>query len=263
MNCQELREVIHPYLDRELDLARSLQIDQHLKECGACARACQQQQGLRSLITEAPLYFEAPRHLKKSLRSAVWEAHKAEAPRPFWRWGWWNSWTPLATVALLLMVCLSFLLLPSGQDHLAQELVTAQVRSLMPGHLIDIASSDQHTVKPWFNGKLDFSPPVLNLAAQGFPLVGGRLDYIHNRPVAVMVYQRRLHYINLFVWPSSGAASYSKKVLTRQGYNLIHWTEPGMTCWAVSDLSQGDLQEFAHLLRGYQSAPTTTSPSAK
>jgi anti-sigma factor RsiW len=123
------------------------------------------------------------------------------------------------------------------------------MRSLIPGHTIDVPSTDQHTVKPWFNGKLDFSPPVRDLAGIGFNLTGGRLDYVDNRPVAVVVYTRRLHTINLYIWPSNTDANAGVEVSARQGYNMIHWTKEGMTFWAVSDLNTSELHDFVKAQR--------------
>jgi anti-sigma factor RsiW len=148
-----------------------------------------------------------------------------------------------------LAVCLALLLLvtrtgPSPEQQLAQEVVSSHVRSLMASHVTDVASSDQHTVKPWFNGRLDFSPPVKNLAAQEFPLIGGRLDYLGGRSVAALVFQRHKHIINLIVWPAKMTDSKATPVGPSQGYNLIHWSEAGMAFWAVSDLNEKELMEF-------------------
>ena len=133
---------------------------------------------------------------------------------------------------------------------LTQELVAGHVRSqMLPSHRFDVESSDAHTVKPWFEGKLDFSPPVKDLAGQGFPLIGGRLDYLHNRPVAALVYRRRKHSINLFIWPSSPGDEAATPKATRQGFHMIRWTRSGMTFWAVSDLNEVELQEFVRLIQ--------------
>jgi anti-sigma factor RsiW len=132
----------------------------------------------------------------------------------------------------------------SAEKQLAQEIVSGHVRSLMGSHLMDVASTDQHTVKPWFNGRLDFSPPVKDLAAEGYPLTGGRLDYVGRRSVAALVFQRHKHVINLFVWPATEADSKPAAIKPTQGYNLIHWSKGGMAFWAVSDLNPKELMEF-------------------
>ena len=164
-------------------------------------------------------------------------------------WRWLAVAGSLAVAAIIITVLVFIQSGPARDDLLAQEIVSSHVRSLMANHLNDVASSDQHTVKPWFEGKLDFSPPVTDLTARGFPLVGGRLDYIGNRPVAALVYQRRQHFINLFVWPSADESESRSKMGIRQGYNLIHWNRAGMSYWAVSDLNINELQEFAQALQ--------------
>ncbi|MFZ0711206.1 MAG: hypothetical protein WAM53_14300, partial [Terrimicrobiaceae bacterium] len=143
---------------------------------------------------------------------------------------------------------------PGADQFLATQLVASHVRSLMLSHLTVVASSDQHTVKPWFDGKLDFAPAVVDLASEGFPLVGGRLDHLESRPVAALVYQRRKHFINLFVWPVETAAAESGKTMTRQGYQLLHWVDSGANYWAVSDVNGSELEAFKQLFQK-QTAP--------
>ena len=138
---------------------------------------------------------------------------------------------------------------PGADEFLATQLIASHVRSLMANHLTDVPSSDQHTVKPWLDAKLDFAAPVVDLAAQGFPLLGGRLDYLDNHSVAALVYQRRKHFINLFVWPTTPADSKPRKMVTRQGYHLLHWVDDDFTYWAVSDVNVEDLQTFKQQLQ--------------
>ena len=254
MNCEETKEFIHGYIDGELDVVHNLALEQHLRECAACARSCQEQQSLRKVMAGRSLYFEAPRALENRVRFAVRQASKAESPRWRWRWEWNWAWprvlAPLAGAALVMLIALPIILHTSTEDRLTQEIVSGHVRSLMANHLTDIASSDQHTVKPWFNGKLPFSPPVTDLAPQGFPLIGGRLDVVENQPVAALVYQHRKHFINLFIWPSTRNSSTPEHFQRQQGYHVIHWSQGGMEHWAVSDMNQGDLRDFVRLVRG-------------
>ncbi len=254
MNCPELTEVLHGYFDKELGPVQSLELERHLKQCPTCQRHYEEQQALRKVIAGQATYFETPARLGQRLRNAVREASRAEG-RPARRswdldWLWPRVLAPVAVVGMVLLIALPWLAQPSAQSRLARAIVSAHIRSLMAEHLTDVASSDQHTVKPWFNGKVPFSPPVSDPAAQGFPLVGGRLDVVEEQPVAALVYQRRKHFINLFIWPSLRSGSEKEKFLSLRGYNLIHWTKDGMDCWAVSDVSRGDLQEFAHLAGG-------------
>ncbi len=248
MDCAEIDLTLQAYLDGELDLPSSLEVERHLQACQACSQAYRGYRSLRSAMSAGPLHFEAPAGLRKRVRSSLRRMNRTEAgssPR------WWRRkvlWIPLAA-AIAMFAALPFLVRTPVESLLAQEVVAAHVRSLMPGHLTDVLSSDQHTVKPWFNGKLDFSPPVPELAGQGFPLLGGRLDYIGTRPVAALIYQRRKHLINLFVWPSQRSDKSAEAAVTQNGYHATRWTQSGMTYWAVSDVSEADLREFVNQLR--------------
>jgi anti-sigma factor RsiW len=245
--------LIHPYLDGELDLVRNLEIEAHLNDCQPCAQAYNELRSLHSAVSDTALRFQPPAALRNRVRSAIRDESKVtnRSSRLSWRW------IIPAMSGVVVIVALSFLALqnrPSTSDLIAQEIVSSHVRSLMEKHLTDVPSSDQHTVKPWFDGRLDFSPPVKDLASAGFSLVGGRLDYVDNRPVAALVYQHRQHYINVFVWPANGASDASGRALVRQGYNLIHRTNSGMNYWAISDLNLAELQEFVHLLQNDSAA---------
>lgn len=248
MNCHDAQQLIHPFVDGELELTGHLNIEQHLRECPGCSRDYQAQQRIASAVKAPPLYFVPPADLERRVRLAV----RSGGPR---RRGVWRiARLPLSIAASFLVVAgLSWQLGihsrgAAADDAFAQEVIAGHVRSLMAEHLVDVRSSDQHTVKPWFIGKLDFSPAVADYADQGFPLVGGRLDYVGRRSVAALVYQRRKHFINLFVWPGSPGRG-ELSVLSRQGYALVHWSNSGVEYWAVSDLNEKELEEFAMLVQ--------------
>jgi anti-sigma factor RsiW len=256
LSCQKAQELIHGYIDGELDLARSLAVEEHIHECEICAHAYRSQTTLRSSLNSASLYYPAPEKLKKRVQSALRKQAKSEMlPHGFgWRW-----LTVGASLALMLLIGVVVWRLvprspgPAGDELLAQQVVSDHLRSLqIPGHLTDVLSSDQHTVKPWFDGKVDFAPPVKDFAGHDFRLYGGRLEYLNNRAVATLIYQRRLHYINLFIWPAEQAGSTGEVTTQRLGYNLIHWTGSGMNFWAISDLNSVELHEFARLVQDGQ-----------
>ena len=254
MICQEAHKLIHPYLDGELDLVRSLEIEAHLKDCQMCAQAYDELRSLQSAVSATALRFEPPAALRNRIRSALRDESKVTNRSFRLSRRWMIPAVSFAALVIIAWVLIALLSRPSTSDLMAQEIVSSHVRSLMEKHLTDVPSSDQHTVKPWFDGRLDFSPPVKDLAAAGFNLVGGRLDYIGNRPVAALVYQHRQHYINVFVWPSTAASDVSGKALVRQGYNLINWSNAGMNYWAISDLNLADLQQFVQLLQNDSAA---------
>ncbi|HSB11236.1 MAG TPA: anti-sigma factor [Blastocatellia bacterium] len=247
MNCEETRELVGAYVDRELDLVKSLELEHHLSQCGACSKRHASLLAVRSALST--VYQTPPASLERRVMSGIRKAGKraemARVPRGM-PWRWVGVAASVAVVLVLSWSVFRLLARPSPDEVLAREVVSNHVRSLMVDHIADVPSSDQHTVKPWFAGKLDFSPPVIDLDEQGFPLVGGRLDYVDSRAVAALVYQRRKHVINLFIWPTEESDRLGQTV-THQGYNVIHWCRADMSYWAVSDLNANELREFAEL----------------
>ncbi|MGA8144306.1 MAG: anti-sigma factor [Candidatus Acidiferrales bacterium] len=264
MVCDDNARLLHGYLDGELDLVRSLEIEEHLKTCPDCAQELWSQQTLRKAFRSSSLYERAPDGLADRIRASmarenaataqenIPNAEKTPGPVLTIKRAAWN-WLAVAA-AIALLVVLSWRGLPGfggrgNSDLLAQEIVSSHIRSLQPDHLFDVRSTDQHTVKPWFNGKLDFSPPVRDLAEDGYPLVGGRLDYVDHRAVAALVYQRQQHLINVFVWPEDKRTDEALRSKSVDGYNMIFWERGGMYLCAVSDLNTGELQRFTQLLQ--------------
>ena len=246
MMCQMAREWIPQLLDDELDPARRSELERHLQSCVNCADAFERAIVLREKICGDAPYFAAPAGLEQKVREAL----RKEAPRGV-RWRprpvlWWTAAAGFAAVLLIAT------LLPRNRwgtnDNLvANEVVSTHIRALLPGHLIDVPSSDRHTVKPWFAGKLDFSPRVEDLSAKGFELKGGRLDYLHGRTVAALVFERRQHVIELFVAPRDASATEEQDASRSaiHGYNVLHWIDAdGMSYWAVSDLNADELGAF-------------------
>jgi mycothiol system anti-sigma-R factor len=265
MNCQEIADLMDGYLDGQLDVLTSQKIEQHLRDCRKCEEAYEVETAMAHAISQAAPYYKAPLELREriqvSLREAVGTSARrgaaAEGPLPvrrpeavrrgvFFDMPW--NWLALAAaIALAAIVASSFLprvRQPGADQFLATQLIASHVRSLMANHLTDVASSDQHTVKPWLDVKLDFAAPVVDLSSDGFPLIGGRLDYLDNHSVAALVYQRRKHFINLFIWPTTREDSKEQKMVEREGYHLVHWADGDFTYWAVSDVSVDDLQNF-------------------
>lgn len=252
MNCTEIRKLSSAYADRELDLIRSTEVEHHLKSCQGCSQEVQNIRTLSSALKSPELYFRAPVKLRSAINSSISGNERAPKPkRSNVREGSWFNWfrwvIPIAATAIVIFAAVFFV--PSMDNRLEKEIVAGHVRSLLAGHLTDVASTDQHTVKPWFNGKVDFAPLVVNLADRGYPLVGGRLDYLQTHTVAALVYQRNKHFINLFTWPSAKSRSTEKTLEFTKGYNLIHWEASGMNYWAVSDLNAGELREFADQIK--------------
>jgi anti-sigma factor (TIGR02949 family) len=251
MSCADMAALLHGMLDGELDAVNAVQFERHIAGCDACAAEYRRQKELRAAIRRPDLFHRAPEHLRRAIEDALPSgvARRTEAA-PWWR-RLFSDWRLGAGTSLALAASLALLIVTTGNnDGLQQELIAGHIRSLQASHLTDVATSDQHTVKPWFNGKLDVSPPVVDLADGGFPLAGGRLDYIDGRAVAVLVYRRHLHVINLFVWSDPGAADAPPRESSHRGYNLIHWTRGEISFWAVSELNLGELREFEVMYTG-------------
>jgi anti-sigma factor RsiW len=239
MSCELAERDLDAYLDRELDAETSAAVREHVRMCAACRRQLAEREALSRLVRGAP-YYSAPDRLRARV---LGQSTRSNSVRRVLIW---------AAAAVLVLSAGAGMTMwrpaSSRGDAIAGEVVTSHVRSLMANHLFDVQSTDLHTVKPWFLGKLDFSPPVIDLASNGFPLVGGRLDYVGGRPVAALVYQRQKHTINVFVSPGSDPST-RDLVLTVRGFNLCHWIHNGMSFWAVSDLNIAELGEFASALR--------------
>lgn len=252
MNCQETRELIHAYADGELDLVKNLQIEQHFQDCPACAQAHADIRQVRTAIQEASLYYPTPPELRGRIRESLPAMRQARPTRPFLALRWLAMAASLALFAVAGWTLARLLTPTPHESFLAEQLVASHIRAQMwPSHSLDVESSDQHTVRPWFEqgGKLDFSPPVPDLKEQGFALIGGRLDYLDDRAVAVLVYQRRKHLINLFIWRNGAAGDSSLETRTQQSYHLASWTSAGLTFWAVSSVSVDELTAFAQSVR--------------
>jgi anti-sigma factor RsiW len=271
MNCKEAIKLMDGYLDGELDPITSQTIEQHLRDCSNCDQAYKTHGSLIRAIGNATPYYKAPAGLRERIQSSLRE-EIAEQPmrngvrgsqvlfrrkQPELRtillgtpWNWLGLAAAILLAAIIGLNLVPRLQRPGADQFLATQLIASHVRSLMANHLSDVASSDQHTVKPWLDAKLDFAPPVVDLSNEGFPLVGGRLDYLDNRPVAALIYQRRKHFINLFVWPTESNANRATKAMSRQGYQLLHWVDSDFNYWAVSDVNANDLQTFKQQFEG-------------
>ncbi|HWE96409.1 MAG TPA: anti-sigma factor [Tepidisphaeraceae bacterium] len=263
MQCTETLDLAGAYADGELDLAAGAQVARHLEECPQCAALYAQTLRISRAAADPSLRFQASDALRRKVLAAA--SKETRAPeRNAWRIGprWWA-----AAAGLALVIGAAFLVMQSrgvlASDAIAGEVVSSHIRSLLANQvgLVQVPSSNRHTVKPWFAGKLDFSPQVPDLKAEGFDLIGGRLDYIAGRPVAALVYRRNAHVINVFVWPHTSSSPADAGARTLQGYNVVSWTDGKMDAWAVSDLNTAELQELAKLLQSADKP--TTAPGTK
>jgi anti-sigma factor RsiW len=240
MTCNEADILIHAVVDDELAHADS--VAAHLENCRRCAALLGAYRELRQVMAAAQLRFVAPADLRGRIEDAVASAPMYALVRRAMLKGFAAGAAATGAIAAILAISI----IRMDRDHrVLGDVISAHLRSLQADHLIDIPTSDQHAVKPWFNGRLDVAPPVVDLTAQGFMLVGGRLDYIAGKSVPAIVYRRRAHVINLFAWRGSEAERSAATVEIAQGFNIRHWAAHGLDFWAVSDLAGDELQEFA------------------
>jgi anti-sigma factor RsiW len=246
MDCHDVNALLDAYIDCALDVGHDLAIAAHLQTCQHCTQRYEELLALQNLIRTRGTYFVSPPALRQRLRTTLRRA----VPAPFLK----RPEIALAAVGLLMVVLGgAFVWLrwspPPLADGLVREVIAAHVRSLQVDHLTDVASTDRHLLKPWLSDRLAFAPPVIDLTAQGFELVGARLDYLDERAVAAVVYRRRQHHINVWISPSPSATAAAASLATYHGYHVLHWMHAGMVYWAVSDLNQTELDVFRHLLQ--------------
>jgi anti-sigma factor RsiW len=254
--CNDKEHLLHAYFDGELDLVSSLAMEEHLKSCAECALDLRSQQTIRGALRSSGLYQTAPQQLADTIRAGV-ASGAAAAPiaMPIAKQRPWAQWIGVAAAMALIVFAAEVMLnnrraSQNSEALVAQEVVESHVRSLQLNHLMDVPSTDQHTVKPWFDGKLDFAPPVNDFAPQGFPLTGGRLDFVDHHNAAALLYMRRKHILNVFIWPDEAKTERRSETKTIDGYNIVHWDTGGFHYWIISDVSATDERQLAELMGG-------------
>jgi anti-sigma factor RsiW len=273
MDHDQAFELLPGYVDEELSLSEAREVERHLADCPDCQEVLEQQRHASRQLRGADLRVEAPPELAKRIRAALplrrslWQrvfgapsssaSGASGSGAVAGRGGASLGWAPLGAMAVsfgaLAWSAGLYLSTPPRDTSVTQELVDSHVRSLQFDHLYDVISTDRHTVKPWFDGKIDFAPPVIDLAQEGYPLVGGRLDYLNGRAVAVMVYRYKLHPINLYVWPGNEAGA-TPHIEERKGYHLARWSAAGMNYWAITDAGESELSGFVNGLRAHSAS---------
>ena len=249
MNCTRLRQVLDGWLDGELDPATGRDIEQHLETCAACTALKGERNALHARARAELPYFRAPARLKRTVRRSLAAAAGAEAAR--WRRPTWLQAGALAFVA----ACIGALAghwtgLPARVNPLPEQVVASHVASLgASGRLTEVVSADRHVVKPWFQGKVDFAPVVLDLSEHGYVLLGGRIDHVADRQAAAIAYRLRSHVVNLFTWQAPSGDETPVALAAARGFNVASWSEKGLRFAAVSDVDARDLERFAQLVR--------------
>ncbi len=253
MDCVRASELLHGYLDNELDAMHVEEIEAHLRACSSCREEHEQELKLRGLLQVRAPRYAAPAHLRSKILESVRSKQRESRLRGWFPMGWLQFGGSLAVTVLLTSAITYYSVQSSNTERLVDEIVATHVRSLITNRLTDVESSDQHTVKPWFNGKVDFSPPVKDLAAQGFPLVGGRLDYVDGRPIAALLYRHRQHWISVFMWPEQSGKDSAPRGISKRGYDITQWSAEGLRFYVVSDIASPELGQLVTLLRSEKS----------
>jgi anti-sigma factor RsiW len=240
MNCDEAELLLHALIDGELDAGHAREVENHVAGCPRCAAALRDYREMSKAIAEGGARYKAPLELRRRIEQSLPQPRQTPNRRSVLRgFALGSAVSAMAATGLVAIV-----LRNDDMERIQSEVVSAHLRSLQAGHLTDVISTDQHTVKPWFNGKLDVSPPVIDLTAQGFTLIGGRLDYVDARAIGAVVYRRRQHVINLFVAQTASTERRAAKIDMVQGFNIRHWSDRGLNYWAVSDLAKDELADF-------------------
>ena len=254
MTCTDCLQNLGPFIDGELPPEEAAEMEEHLKTCADCSAAHRRLMGTSSRVKAGLMRYEAPDVLKARIRATLADTSRDAADQralvPLPRGRIWPSMLAAAAVVAIVSSGVTFEATrhSGAANSVEQQVLSSHIRSLVPGHLTDVASNDQHNVKPWFNGRVNMSPDVPRLDSLGYPLIGGRLDYIDGRNVPVVVYTRRQHVINVFSWPATGAPDLSPESSSANGYHLIRSRHNGTEEWIVSDLNVGELEDFARLL---------------
>jgi anti-sigma factor RsiW len=252
MNCEEAEVLLHALIDGELDAGHAREVENHIAGCARCAVLLAEYREMSKLIAEAGPGYTAPLALRRKIEAALPQPQAAPSRRSVLRgFALGSAVSAMAATGLVAVI-----LRNDDVDRIQSEVVSAHLRSLQAGHLTDVISTDQHTVKPWFNGKLDVAPPVIDLTAQGFTLIGGRLDYVDARAIGAVVYRRRQHVINLFVAQTANTERRAAKSSALQGFNIRSWSDRGLNFWAVSDLGADELAEFSQKFESAMKANT-------
>ena len=239
MTCDEAEILLHALIDGELDAGHAREVEAHLATCAKCAAAARDYRAMKNVMADGGLRYTAPPELRRRIEASLPQAETPTRRAVLRGFALGSAVSAIAATGLFAIV-----LRNDDEARIQSEIVSAHLRSLQAGHLTDVVSTDRHTVKPWFNGKLDVAPPVIDLTAQGFALIGGRLDYIDARPVGAVVYRRRQHVINLFVAQTANAERRAARITALQGFNVRRWSDHGLNYWAVSDLGADELADF-------------------